>query len=298
MRSHPEKLPVVVGVDEDPESVVALRWAAEEAAATSKELVVVHAFEWLTAVARLGRDDHDFPLYGEHADPSARTQYVRHAEGLLETAAGIVAETGTGVGVSTKNIEGRPFEVLSDEARDASLLVLGSHGRGLLGRMLLGSVSNAIASDPPCPVAVIRPHTRAVPVEVTDMPVVVGFDATAASHAALAYAAEHAALRGATLVVVHAFQPVGQRAAGSVAGQTARRAELLRDHVAPFVKDHPALKVTCIVTEKRAAQSLVEWSTAARLVVVGTSGRRSHTGSVSQAVLHHSWSPVAVVPEP
>ncbi|MEV0646152.1 universal stress protein [Phytomonospora sp. NPDC050363] len=164
--------------------------------------------------------------------------------------------------------------------------------------MLLGSVSNAVAADPPCPVAVIRPHTHAVPAEATDLPVIVGFDGSAASRAALAYGAVHAELRKSTLMVVHAFQPVDQRTAGPISEQTARRTDWLRDIVRDAEETHPALNATCTVTDHRPAQALVDWSTAARLVVVGSGGRRAHSGSVSQAVLHHSWAPVVVVPQP
>jgi nucleotide-binding universal stress UspA family protein len=37
------------------------------------------------------------------------------------------------------------------------LLVLGSHGRGGLRSLLLGSVSQTVVQHTPCPVAVIRP---------------------------------------------------------------------------------------------------------------------------------------------
>jgi nucleotide-binding universal stress UspA family protein len=40
----------------------------------------------------------------------------------------------------------------------ADLLVVGSHGRGKLGGLLLGSVSQAILHHASCPVLVVRPH--------------------------------------------------------------------------------------------------------------------------------------------
>jgi nucleotide-binding universal stress UspA family protein len=44
---------------------------------------------------------------------------------------------------------------LHAEAADADLLVVGSHGRSAVGRMVLGSVSASLVEHPPCPVAVI-----------------------------------------------------------------------------------------------------------------------------------------------
>jgi nucleotide-binding universal stress UspA family protein len=51
-----------------------------------------------------------------------------------------------------------PKELILKEASDwgAHLIVLGSHGRRGLDRLLLGSVSEAIAAHAPCSVEVIR----------------------------------------------------------------------------------------------------------------------------------------------
>ena len=43
-----------------------------------------------------------------------------------------------------------------DASRSASLLVVGSHGLGFFGGLLLGSVSQAVLQRAECPVAVVR----------------------------------------------------------------------------------------------------------------------------------------------
>jgi len=55
--------------------------------------------------------------------------------------------------------EGDPGESIVDAAvaEGASIAVVGSHGRGSLGRLLLGSVSDHVVRHAPCPVVVIRP---------------------------------------------------------------------------------------------------------------------------------------------
>jgi nucleotide-binding universal stress UspA family protein len=50
----------------------------------------------------------------------------------------------------------KPAEALLDETENADLVVVGSHGRGAVRRMLLGSVSHAILHYAKCPVAVLR----------------------------------------------------------------------------------------------------------------------------------------------
>ena len=53
---------------------------------------------------------------------------------------------------------GNPASKIVDAAKSwpADLIVIGSHGRGKIGRLLLGSVSQGVLSHAPCPVLVIR----------------------------------------------------------------------------------------------------------------------------------------------
>jgi nucleotide-binding universal stress UspA family protein len=53
-------------------------------------------------------------------------------------------------------VRGRPAEVLTDESAHASLLVLGSRGRGGFRGMMLGSVSHKVIESAGCPVMVVR----------------------------------------------------------------------------------------------------------------------------------------------
>ena len=43
------------------------------------------------------------------------------------------------------------------EAEHADMIVVGSHGRGAVGRLFLGSVSEHVVRNAPCPVLVVRP---------------------------------------------------------------------------------------------------------------------------------------------
>jgi nucleotide-binding universal stress UspA family protein len=76
---------------------------------------------------------------------------VRHAARRIE------GET-TALRVTTKVLEGEPKDVILREAKDwgADVIVLGSHGHGLVGRFLLGSVAHAVMLHAPCSVHVVR----------------------------------------------------------------------------------------------------------------------------------------------
>jgi len=53
---------------------------------------------------------------------------------------------------------GNPASKIVDVAKSwpADLIVIGSHGRGKIGGLLLGSVSQAVLGHAPCPVLVVR----------------------------------------------------------------------------------------------------------------------------------------------
>jgi nucleotide-binding universal stress UspA family protein len=136
-------------------------------------------------------------------------------------------------------------------------------------------------------------------------PVVVGVDGSPLSDLAIGFAVEEAALRGAELVAVHAWnQPVSTGPGDMmplVYDEEALRSDeerVFAESVAGWSERYPEVPVTRIV-RGRPARVLVAESETAQLVVVGALGRGGFTGlilgSVSQAVLHHSHCPLAIV---
>ena len=77
-----------------------------------------------------------------------------------DAARGLVARgSAMGVTVSFLVWTGDPGEsiVAAAEAEKVDLIVVGTHGRGAIGRLLLGSVSEYVVRNAPCPVFVVRP---------------------------------------------------------------------------------------------------------------------------------------------
>jgi nucleotide-binding universal stress UspA family protein len=77
---------------------------------------------------------------------------------LLNSVTASVGKRAPGLVLTRALREGRPADIVLDEAErwGADLIVLGSHGYGTLRRLLLGSVSLAVALNAPCSVEIVR----------------------------------------------------------------------------------------------------------------------------------------------
>lgn len=81
------------------------------------------------------------------------------ARGVVDAAASrLRGEGGAGLNVTAAVLTGSPARAIIEEAEawGADLIVLGSHGRGFWGRLLLGSVSQSVAAHARCSVEIVR----------------------------------------------------------------------------------------------------------------------------------------------
>jgi nucleotide-binding universal stress UspA family protein len=137
---------IVVGADGSDQSIDALRWAAEQARITDARLVVVTGYEPpMTIMVVPTWTEEDYALEAERA--------------LEHTVVGALGESPD-VPVERRLVQRRPAQALTEAARGASLLVVGSHGRGELPGMHLGSVAGYCVHHAPCPVLVLRRADR------------------------------------------------------------------------------------------------------------------------------------------
>jgi nucleotide-binding universal stress UspA family protein len=100
-------------------------------------------------------------LYGESIFATGNVQAVydaqrKWAEETLE--ARLAAIRDTGIAAHWLIRPGLPFEeiVRTAEAAAADLIVMGTHGRSGLNRLLLGSVADRVVRLAPCPVLTVR----------------------------------------------------------------------------------------------------------------------------------------------
>ena len=101
------------------------------------------------------------PLYGEGllSGPRVQSVYDAHrkwAEETLEKRSADLREKG--IQTSWRATSGVPFEEIVNIAGEehAEMIVIGTHGRSGLNRILLGSVTERVIRLAPCPVLTVR----------------------------------------------------------------------------------------------------------------------------------------------
>lgn len=137
--------PIVVGVDDSPESDAALALAADEASLRGLPLRAIHA--WDVAPWMMG----PMGVTAMQSLPAASRLEERIAE-IVEP----IVSAHPGLTCTVEVQEARPSAALAEASVGASLLVVGSRGLGGFTGLLLGSTSKEVLRDADCPVIVTR----------------------------------------------------------------------------------------------------------------------------------------------
>jgi nucleotide-binding universal stress UspA family protein len=286
MTNAPWQRPVVIGIDDQPTSHVALDWAIDEATRRKLPLHIVHA-----------RDNPPGSrLNAPGAQGSLRTPT------LLDEAVARVHSLAPWLEVTTEVPALKPSLALLDASQRAACLVVGARGHGPLVGTILGATSLDVAAHAACPVVVVRQFPEIAPVRPG---VVVGADGSEVSAEAIGYAFAQAALRELPLTVVHVWSSdfdsayLASDVTTGLAALTAEEQALAAEEIAGWAETYPDVKVNRHVLRGHPVMELVDHSRGAELLVVGSRGRGGFTGmllgSVSQGVLHQAHCPVAVV---
>ncbi|WBO68129.1 universal stress protein [Streptomyces camelliae] len=290
--------PVIAAVDGSDDSLRALDWAVDAARRRAAPLRVVHV--------------RQYAAWGQ-ADVLVAGPPDAEGDPVLDEVRARLADRAGEPAVEYVALEGVPGAVLPELGSDAELLVLGSRGRGGFASLLLGSNGLAAARDAGCPVVVVPRPGREVHGDGPAEPgprVVVGLHVDSPDDGTLAFAFAEAALRAARVQVIAAYPwPVQTWSAPGqlmppALDQDAVESEtrtLAEGFLAPHRERHPEVRADTEALPGDAAGHLVAASKEADLVVVGRHRRRllapaRMMGSVTQAVLLHAASPIAVVP--
>ena len=283
---------IVVGVDGSESAAKALDWAAEQARVERRQITLVHAVgavspAWIDAAVAEPRE--------------ANLSLRQHAHALLTEARERIEGRAPEVEVQEVFRLEDPREVLLELSATAEMVVLGSHGRGPVRRLLLGSVGVALARHSECPVVIHRPgKTGAVRHGVA-----VGADGSPESRTVLEFAFRQAALHDLPLLVSYSawdsrgmFVP-GYPVSDPEANETEDRL-LLSESMAGLAEKYPDVRAQVELSHGMPESTLMQLTEKMNLVVLGAHRRnfadRFLHGSVSVAVLERAGCPVAVVP--
>jgi nucleotide-binding universal stress UspA family protein len=138
---------VVVGVDDSDGAQDALAVAFEIASRRHTDLTAIHASH---AQTLYGRGVSKLPARGNAAGS------LREQKAALDRLVAPWQQKYPMVTASTEVVPGHPGEVLTDASERASLVVVGSRGRGAFTGMLLGSVGQEVLHRARCPVVIAR----------------------------------------------------------------------------------------------------------------------------------------------
>jgi nucleotide-binding universal stress UspA family protein len=144
---------IFLAMDDSKHSKIVLEKVAHTPYPPNTMVHIVSAYETtplLSAIEPMGVS-HEY--YAE-VDRNA----LKAAENIVENAAKILHTKNPSLTITAAAIEGKPKNVILEESETfgADLIIVGSHGHGIIERFLLGSVSLAVALHAKCSVEIVR----------------------------------------------------------------------------------------------------------------------------------------------
>jgi nucleotide-binding universal stress UspA family protein len=276
-------------------------WAAAQrlASGIGAELTLVHVVPWLPLPVEGGLDPGTYQRLTDDGRAEAR----RELEGL---AAG-VADPGLRVRVQVDDGPAAPRILAAVDAGRADLLVLGTHGRTGLNRLLVGSVAEQLIQLAHCPMMTVRPlpfseATRTRPIRRLLYPT----DFSPSAAAAWPWVRALAEASGAEVDLLHVMlevvpdrhvDPAFLTGAAAAIREDAQRA---MDRLVATA-DLPRERLHVHLVHGAEAEQIVRVAHArlADITLMGTHGRtgllRLALGSVTRRVLHEAPCPVLTV---
>lgn len=280
---------VLVGIDGSAQSLAAASWAGDEAMARGTAVHLLNVWQAPAGNVQFSPDPEGLRLW---------------EEGRLVETAKELSDRHPSLTVTMEQTYGTPMKVLLEAAARADMVVLGSHGFGVVAGFLYGSVGLHVLAGSDRPVVMVRSQPGR---GLTGAPVVVGVDPGAPADALMSFAFQEAAARAVPVRVVHVWdvhRTYGYGAPvldpGWVRDLREERVLALGNLLAPWRARHPGVEAVGDVVPGRVAETLLQAARTADLLIVGRRRRHApaaaHIGPVTHAVVHHAGCPIAVIP--
>ncbi len=227
---------------------------------------------------------------------------------VLAVHAFVAPQVACGLPVEARIAQGDPVHTILDHAGalPADLLVIGSHGRSGLSRVVLGSVAEEVIARASCPVLTIPPHApAAVPARRSLFShLLCAFDYSPGARAATAYAVSLAQHLGSEMTLLYvreqSFEDTLPPSEDEYGDTTEQVRELERRAAERLAREIPpgACGAEAIVAIGEPAVQILRQGRArgADLIVMGVERRgavdRMLFGSTTRAVIREATCPV------
>ena len=282
---------IVVGLDGSGHSERALEWAAAEARLQHRKVVLLHSAAAIQTRQALGLGP-----FGPGVDAHLLVQSVQDAaQAFVDDALVRTRARWPDLDAHASLSQLDPREALVDASRMATMIVLGSRGRGVF-TSLLGSVSVYTSKHAHCPVVVCRPSSP----KAERRGVLVGADGTPANTPALEMAFRLAAERSGDLTVMHCAYEVGDVSSGLEDWEDEGQ-RMLAESIAGLREKYPNVTARLRVRIGLVDVTLADASDGFDLLVLGrpspTDAHLFHS-STAVSTLERSTTTVVMVPGP
>ncbi len=280
---------ILVGIDSSLPSTAALIEASNWANKHGGKLILVHAVYFDTEEFGIAPEQLDKRLkVGENM--CVRTKRMLNSEFRLDAQSLLC--------------EGEPATLIVEIAQEnkADLVVLGTHGRRGLNRLLMGSVTSQVILNSPVDVLVVKKAGSEHPGEYKS--ILVPFDSSASSQKALDHAMHLAAINNAKLTVLYVIpryeEMIGFFKTESIEKNLRQEAEKILDKARMLSANERGISIETEIREGHAAEKIMNIANQMNndLIVMGSHGYRGVNkaiiGSTAERVIIYAPCPVLV----
>lgn len=203
---------------------------------------------------------------------------------------------------------GDPAEVIVDEAKPGTLVMMATHGRSGVQRWLLGSVADKVLHSVKTHLLLARTGEQSQGKEAVLKSVVVPLDGSALAEKILPWVVALSKVMDLEIILIRAHAlPTTVYTADEYMPNYGQLIERLKEEASSYIDTkveflkRQGVKATSVIVEGDGAAEIIDFArkTPDNLIAMSTHGRsgiRRLLGSVADRVVRNSWDPVLLMP--